>query len=117
MLDLPAPSYLHLRYIDWVRPYVNEVVNHLNLTEKKREEVLAKVSLCNLYLDDLERRKREMKVLVLGEIGEKELLQSLNSSCGDVQLNIYSVPVYVVESKPHGTGNHAFDDSLTNHRL
>jgi hypothetical protein len=58
MLKMPSPSYLYLRYIDWVRPYVNEVANHLNLNDKKKEEVATKISLCNLYLDDLEKRKK-----------------------------------------------------------
>lgn len=54
LIQQPAPAYTHLRYIDWLRPYVNEVLNTLTtLTEKKREEALGKVSLCNLYLDDL----------------------------------------------------------------
>jgi hypothetical protein len=53
MISQPAPAYTHLRYIDWLRPYVNEVVNTLILTDKKREDAVSKVSLCNLYLDDL----------------------------------------------------------------
>jgi hypothetical protein len=66
LLNLPSPSYVHLRYIDWIRPYVNNVINHLNLSDKKKEEVLNKVSICNLYLDDLEKRRKEMFVLILG---------------------------------------------------
>jgi hypothetical protein len=69
LLKMPSPSYLHLRYIDWVRPYVNEVANHLSLTEKKKEEVASKISICNLYLEDLDKRKGEMSVLIIGEIG------------------------------------------------
>lgn len=69
ILKMPSPSYLHLRYLDWVRPYVNEVANHLNLSDKKKEEVAKKISICNLYLDDIEKRKRSMSVLIIGEIG------------------------------------------------
>lgn len=53
LLKMPSPSYIYLRYIDWVRPYVNEVINQLNISDKKKEEVVSKISLCNLYLDDL----------------------------------------------------------------
>jgi hypothetical protein len=37
MLRMPSPCYYYLRYIDWVRPYVNSVINHLNLNDKKKE--------------------------------------------------------------------------------
>jgi hypothetical protein len=53
LLKIPSPSYLNLRYIDWIRPYINSVLNQLSLSDKKTEEVLNKISLCNLYLDDL----------------------------------------------------------------
>ena len=66
LLKLPSPSYVHLRYIDWVRPYVNSVINHLNLTDKKKEEVINKISVCNHYLDDLDKRRKDMSVLILG---------------------------------------------------
>jgi hypothetical protein len=35
LLKIPSPSYLNLRYIDWIRPYVNNVISLLNLTDKK----------------------------------------------------------------------------------
>ena len=53
ILKVPSPCYYNLRYIDWVRPFVNNVINHLNITDKKKEEVVSKISLCNMYLDDL----------------------------------------------------------------
>ncbi len=57
LIQQPAPSYVQLRYIDWLRPYVNEVLATLTgLSDKKRQDALDKVSLCNLYLDDLYRR-------------------------------------------------------------
>jgi hypothetical protein len=38
LIAQPAPSYTHLRYIDWLRPFVNEVVNGLTgLSDKKHE--------------------------------------------------------------------------------
>ena len=115
MLDIPSPSYYHLRYIDWVRPYVNDVVNHLNLNEKKKEEVVSKISLCNLYLDDLEKRKKEMFVMIVGEVQEKQLKQSFVN--GDIQVNIYDIPVYIADSLPNGKGNSTFDSYLSNGRL
>ena len=66
LLKLPSPSYVHLRYIDWVRPYVNSVINHLNLTDKKKEEVINKISVSNHYLDDLDKRRKDMFLLILG---------------------------------------------------
>lgn len=96
MLRLPSPSYFQLRYVDWVRPYVNEVANHLSLTDKKKEEVATKMSLCNLYLDDLDKRKKPMAMLMMGEVGEKRLVQTLKSSCDEVEVRIYTVPVQVV---------------------
>lgn len=117
LLKMPSPSYYYLRYVDWVRPYVNEVANHLNLNEKKKEEVAVKISLCNMYLDDLEKKKGEMFSMIIGEIGEKKLLNTIVSQCKDVQVNIYSVPVYLIESLPTGQGNSTFDSYLTNGRL
>lgn len=75
MLRMPSPCYYYLRYTDWVRPYVNSVINHLNLSDKKKEEVISKVSLCNMYLDDLEKvKKDDMDILILGEVEKKELI-------------------------------------------
>lgn len=36
ILKMPSPCYYYLRYIDWVRPYVNGVIHHLSLNEKKK---------------------------------------------------------------------------------
>lgn len=77
MLKMPSPCYSHLRYVDWVRPFVNNVINHLSINEKKKEDVLGKVSLCNLYLDDLDKIKKDMSILVLGEVEKKELIRTI----------------------------------------
>lgn len=58
-----------------------------------------------------------MFTLMIGEIGQKKLISKINSPCEDVYINIYSVPVYVVESFPTGIGNATFDTVLTNYRL
>lgn len=36
IIKIPAPTYTYLRYIDWMKSFVNEVINHLNLQEKKK---------------------------------------------------------------------------------
>ena len=73
---------MHLRYIDWVRPWVNEVINTLStlsLSDKKKEEAVQKISLCNLYLDDLyshlQKREALMFVMVAGQISERVQIQ------------------------------------------
>ena len=37
MIKLPSPCYNNLRYVDWMRPFVNNVINHLNISDKKKE--------------------------------------------------------------------------------
>lgn len=37
ILKIPSPSYIYLRYIDWIRPYVNSVMSQFSLKEKKAE--------------------------------------------------------------------------------
>lgn len=73
IIQQPAPSYIHLRYIDWLRPFVNDVLGPLTgLSDKKRQDAVEKISLCNLYLDDLYRRIEKMEaqlfVMVIGKI-------------------------------------------------
>ena len=82
LIKQPSPSYVHLRYIDWVRPWVNEVINTLStlsLSDKKKEEAVQKISLCNLYLDDLynhlQKREALMFVMVAGQISERVQIQ------------------------------------------
>ena len=82
VIKQPSPSYVHLRYIDWVRPWVNEVINTLStlsLSDKKKEEAVQKISLCNLYLDDLynhlQKREALMFVMVAGQISERVQIQ------------------------------------------
>lgn len=37
IIQQPAPSYVHLRYIDWLRPYINDILGPLTgLSDKKR---------------------------------------------------------------------------------
>ena len=118
MLKMPSPCYYYLRYIEWVRPYVNSVINHLNLNDKKKEEVVGKISICNLYLDDLDKvKKDDMKILILGEVEKKELVETITNPEGDALVNIYSVPVWVAPSRPNGSGNDTFDKHLKNGRL
>jgi hypothetical protein len=50
LIKQPAPSYLHLRYIDWINSYINEVISTLTISDKKRDEISNKISICNLYL-------------------------------------------------------------------
>lgn len=70
LIKQPAPSYLHLRLIDWIRSYVNEVVSTLTIADKKKEEIVNKISICNLYLDDLFKRITKLNIpyynLVIG---------------------------------------------------
>ena len=70
-----------------------------------------------MYLDDLEKIKKDMKYLVLGEVQKKELIETIANPEGDALINIYTVPVYVAESAPNGGGNTTFDQYLTNGRL
>ena len=58
-----------------------------------------------------------MKLLILGEIQKKELIEKITIPDIDAHVNIYSVPVYVAESVPNGNGNNTFDEFLTNGRL
>lgn len=37
LIRQPSPAYIYLRYIDWLRPYINEIPNQLPLLDKKRE--------------------------------------------------------------------------------
>jgi hypothetical protein len=53
----------------------------------------------------------------LGEIGKKELVETIMNSEGDAHVNIYSVPVWVAPSRPNGCGNDTFDAHLKNGRL
>lgn len=121
LLSQPAPAYTHLRYIDWLRPYVNEVLNGLTVSDKKKEECVGKVSLCNLYLDDLDKRiqtkQNPMFVQVIGQVGQKTQLLSLADPSGYVQVNLYRVNAFGVESLPNGKGNASFEGMLTNGRL
>lgn len=36
IIKQPAPSYMHLRYIDWLRPYINDIPKQLSITDKKK---------------------------------------------------------------------------------
>lgn len=94
LLKQPSPSYIYLRYVDWIRPYINEVINVISVTDKKREELIIKINRCNIYLDILDRAKQEMFVIISGEIGEKILVDSYPDSDQQVVINIYNVPVY-----------------------
>lgn len=68
IIKIPAPTYTYLRYIDWMRSFVNQVINHLNLQQKKKEEAISKISLCNLYLDDLYKRINNLNIQMQTEI-------------------------------------------------
>ena len=117
----PAPAYTHLRYIDWLRPYINEIPNQLPLTDKKREEVVSKLSLCNLYLDDLykhiEHRNTPLFIHVLGQVAEKVHVGTMEDALKQARVDFFRVPVFAVESLPNGKGNSAFDKFLENGRL
>lgn len=117
----PAPAYTHLRYIDWLRPYINEIPNQLPLVDKKREEVLARVSLCNLYLDDLykhvEHRNTPLFLHVLGQVAEKVHVGTMEDALKQARVDFFRVPVFAVESLPNGNGNSALDRFLENGRL
>jgi hypothetical protein len=117
LLKQPSPSYIHLRYVDWLRPYVNEAINLLKLGDKKLEEVLEKISICHAYLDDLDKVKKEMSAIVVGQVCEKVLVKSLTDEFGRVEVNIYNVPVHGIFSLPNGNSNAAFEKYLTNGRL
>jgi hypothetical protein len=58
-----------------------------------------------------------MFVQVVGQVGEKVLTESFTDPLKQVQVNIYRVPVFGVESLPNGKGNVCFDAFLTNGRL
>jgi len=62
-------------------------------------------------------KKDDMKILILGEVEKKELIETITSSEGDAYVNIYSVPVWVAPSRPNGCGNDIFDAHLKNGRL
>ena len=117
----PSPAYTHLRYIDWLRPYINEIPNQLPLLDKKRDEVISKISVCNLYLDDLykhiEHRNAQLSLHVLGQVGEKVEIGTMEDTLKQVKINFYRVPVFAVESLPNTKGNSAFDHFLENGRL
>jgi hypothetical protein len=39
IIKMPSPSYINLRYIDWIRQYINSLTSQISLTDKKAEEV------------------------------------------------------------------------------
>lgn len=58
-----------------------------------------------------------MFTLITGEVKEKVLYHTFNDQFNQLQINLYDVPVYAVESLPSGRGNYTFDNFLTNGRL
>ena len=67
LLSQPSPSYQFELYVDWMRHYVNTIPNILSFTDKAKEEALVtKISLCTVYLDDLDKRRKPVKVLITG---------------------------------------------------
>ena len=60
-----------------MRQYVSTIHNILSFNDKAKEEALVtKISLCSVYLDDLDKRRKSLKVLIVGQPGKKELLES-----------------------------------------
>lgn len=53
LLKQKAPSYYYIRYLDWVRPYVNTVLDTLNLSTQKKDVMILKIDACNKNLDDI----------------------------------------------------------------
>ncbi len=91
------------------------------LSDKQKENAIKKISICNLYLDDLDkyiqRRNTPMFVHIIGQIGEKINTEFFNDPLKQVEINIYRVPVFGIESLPNGKGNSSVDHVLENGRL
>ena len=101
-----------------MRHYINTIPNILSFNDKTKEEALVKtLSLCGVYLDDLDKRRKPVRVLITGQIAKKELIESFEDEKKEVTVNVYRVPAFVIESVPSKTGNEAFDEHLTNGRL
>ena len=67
LLSQPAPSYMFELYVDWMHHYVSTVTNILSFTNKAQEEALVKkISLCTVYLSDLEKRRKPINNLATG---------------------------------------------------
>lgn len=100
LIRQPSPAYIYLRYIDWLRPYINEIPNQLPLLDKKRDEVISKISVCNLYLDDLykhiEHRNTPLFLHVLGQVGEKVQVGTMEDSLKQVRVDFFRVPVFAI---------------------
>ena len=58
-----------------------------------------------------------MFVQVIGQIGEKVNTQFFSDPLNQVEINIYRVPVFAIESLPNGKGNSSVDHVLENGRL
>jgi hypothetical protein len=58
-----------------------------------------------------------MFVQVIGQVGERVQTDTFEDPLGQVQVNIYRVPFFGVESLPNGRGNANFDAHLINGRL
>lgn len=73
LLSQPAPNYCQLRYVDWLKPYLEQLPGLVNLSEKKKEDVAAKIQTCLLYLADLEVEAENMDLITLitGQVGKK----------------------------------------------
>lgn len=75
------------------------------------------MSICNNYLDDIEKEKLPIDNVITGMIGNSFVVDRFSSGDGAIEVVVSNVETYLVKSKPTGVGNEVLDEYLVNGRL